>query len=96
MTSNQLDAYTEELQTIRIKCLHWYTDEIISKRGIRPKAAQIIDFILDQIPALLGEAEESTIGKIGAKLLAKHSPQAVIDAYFDAANEILEQHETNN
>jgi hypothetical protein len=36
------------------------------------------------------------IGKIGARLLAKHSSQAVLDAYFDAANEELETNETNH
>lgn len=49
--------------------------------------------------ALQKEREEivkNTVGEIGAKLLAKHSPQAILDAYFDAANEVLEQHETNN
>lgn len=35
------------------------------------------------------------VGKIGAKLLARHSPQIVLDAYFDIANEELEN-ETNN
>lgn len=30
------------------------------------------------------------VGEIGAKLLARHSPQTVLDAYFDAANEVLE------
>ena len=34
-----------------------------------------------------------TVGNIGAKLLARHSPQAVLDAYFDAANEELESNQ---
>ena len=45
--------------------------------------------------ALTRQVEE-TVGKIGARLLAKHSPQAVLDAYFDAANEELKNNETNN
>lgn len=45
-----------------------------------------------------GEKEiiEKVIGEIGAKLLARHSPQIVLDAYFDVANEVIEQHENNN
>ncbi len=46
------------------------------------------------------KALEDAVGNIGAKLLARHSPQAILDAYFDAANEVLEetkeQHEINN
>ena len=34
---------------------------------------------------------EATIGKIGAELLARHSSQVVIDAYFDVANDELEK-----
>jgi hypothetical protein len=39
---------------------------------------------------------KAVVGEIGAKLLAKHSSQAILDAYFDAANEVLENNETNN
>jgi hypothetical protein len=51
--------------------------------------------VADYWLAKLEEARKEAIGEIGAKLLAKHSPQAVLDAYFDAANEVLEN-ETNN
>jgi putative hemolysin len=50
----------------------------------------------DLTPSQKLEMEMEIIGKIGARLLAKHSPQAVLDAYFDAANEVLENNETNN
>lgn len=47
-----------------------------------------------------GEATLEVVGKIGAKLLARHSPQIVLDSYFDVANEELEaiknQDENNN
>jgi len=42
---------------------------------------------------LRGRSE--AVGNIGAKLLARQSPQAVLDAYFDVANEELEN-ETNS
>ncbi len=36
------------------------------------------------------------VGNIGAGLLAQHSPQVVLDAYFDVANKELEKYETDN
>lgn len=43
-----------------------------------------------------GAGKREVIGKIGAKLLAKHSAQAILDAYFEAANEELEASEQEN
>lgn len=42
------------------------------------------------------EARKEVVGSIGAKLLANHSPQAVLDAYFEVANDELEKDETTN
>lgn len=36
------------------------------------------------------------VGEIGAQLLAKHSSQDILDAYFEVANEELEKHGINN
>lgn len=52
--------------------------------------------IISSIKKAVEEAYKDSVGEIGAKLLAKHSSQAVLDAYFDAANEVLESHEINN
>lgn len=60
----------------------------------------IINFIQSLLSRQRAELVEGIIGEIGAKLLAKHSPQIVLDAYFNVANEILEanaqKNETNN
>jgi DNA-binding cell septation regulator SpoVG len=42
------------------------------------------------------EVTKDVIGNLGAKLLAKHSSQAVLDAYFEVANEELEKYESDN
>lgn len=48
----------------------------------------------DAITTLISDTErlerEKVIGNIGAKLLARHTPQNILDAYFDVANEELE------
>lgn len=55
-----------------------------------------VDRMIEVISQAIKEAVGDTIGEIGAKLLAKHSPQVVLDAYFDSANEVMEKHEINN
>ena len=54
--------------------------------GFYPFKHDVKDFVRSE----LEKAYKECIGEIGAKLLAKHSPQVVLDAYFDAANEIYE------
>jgi uncharacterized membrane-anchored protein YjiN (DUF445 family) len=54
------------------------------------------EFILAAVREAVKRERGDVIGKIGASLLAKHSHQAILDAYFDSANEILEQNESNN
>ena len=61
--------------------------------GFRKQVKSFIATILEEATK---EAVGGAIGDIGAKLLAKHSPQAVLDAYFDSANEVLENYEINN
>ena len=51
-------------------------------------------FITSLITRIKSEERADVIGKIGAMLLARHSPQIVLDAYFDAANEELEEEKT--
>lgn len=43
------------------------------------------------LSSALDTIERETVGVIGAKLLEQHSPQAVLDAYFNIANEILDE-----
>jgi hypothetical protein len=54
------------------------------------------DFLDSIIDKTVQQTEERIVGVIGARLLAKHSPQIVLDAYFDVANELLEKNENNN
>lgn len=56
----------------------------------------IKSFIKSLLSHQLEEVRTDTIGNIGAKLLARHSPQIVLDAYFDVANEELEANEEEN
>lgn len=57
---------------------------------------KVKSFIATILEEATKETVGDTIGKIGAKLLAKHSSQAILDAYFDLANEVMEEHETHN
>lgn len=70
------------------------TKEDIDK--IRSFISQRDQKILSAIEEERKERDGDIIGKIGALLLAKNSPQTILDAYFDAANEVLENNETNN
>ncbi len=60
------------------------------------RISEVKSFIRSLLHAKEGELREDIIGTIGAKLLARHSSQDVLDAYFEAANEELEKYETNN
>lgn len=64
--------------------------------GLSSLALNIADYWLKVVES----ERRGAIGNIGAKLLARHSPQAVLDAYFEAANEELEgltqENGTNN
>lgn len=41
------------------------------------------------------EERKAVIGNIGAELLRRQSPQPILDAYFDVANEELEKYATD-
>lgn len=63
----------------------WYVSPLTVKMFIRGVLSTHTETIKREV-----------IGKIGAQLLARHSPQIVIDAYFGVANEQIEENETNN
>lgn len=63
------------------------SDSYIEFSSFAHPVEQVMKFIKSEIS--LSNAE--LVGRIGAKLLARHSPQIVLDAYFDAANEELEE-----
>lgn len=58
------------------------------------------DYVIDAVFSLLlshrTALKKEVIGTIGAKLLDRRSPQIVLDAYFEVANEELENNETEN
>lgn len=57
---------------------------------------ELLSFIQSEIDLAVEKREKEIVGEIGARLLAKHSPQIVLDTYFDVANELLEENENNN
>lgn len=56
---------------------------------------EVVEYVLslldEEVEKARGEEKNDVVAEIGAKLLAKHSSQAILDAYFDSANEVLEQ-----
>lgn len=58
-----------------------------------PIVPVVQEMLLQHEATVKEEMAREIVGEIGAKLLAKHSPQSILDAYFDAANELLEDNE---
>lgn len=54
------------------------------------------DWLRTALTSSYEQGVRDAVGNIGAGLLAQHSPQAVLDAYFDVANKELEKYETDN
>ena len=56
----------------------------------------VLGFLLQSLSSYEKEIAGEVVGEIGAELLARHSPQAVLDVYFDVANKELEKYENEN
>lgn len=63
--------------------------------GFGADASHITKKLLELNSQAISEARaderRKVIGSIGAELLARHSPQTMLDAYFEVANEELEK-----
>ena len=84
------DAVEAFVQTFRER------DVIHGHNVVTQPYPDVRDWLRKTLTSIADQSKREVIGEIGAKLLAKHSPQIVLDAYFDVANEELEQNENDN